>query len=66
MKTLKVKPAISAKIVLNTSNPNRHQRAEIREYDRKGRKSRTAHQGHVPYIMSVARKKYNLDPDLTF
>ena len=61
MKTLKAKPAVSARVILNTTNPLSHQRAEIREYDRKGRKIRTAHQGQVPYIMRVAKQKYNLD-----
>ena len=61
MKTLQAKPAISARVVLNTTNPQRHQRAEIREYDRKGRKIRTAHQGQIPYIVRLARDKYNLD-----
>jgi len=61
MKTLQAKPAVTARVILNTDNPQRHQRAEIREYDRRGRKIRTAHQGQVPYIVRVARDKYNLD-----
>jgi hypothetical protein len=61
MKTLQSKPAVTARVILNTSNSQRHQRAEIREYDRKGRKIRTAHQGQVPYIVRLARNKYNLD-----
>ena len=61
MKTLQSKPAVTARIILNTTNPQRHQRAEIREYNSKGRKIRTAHQGQVPYIVRLARKKYNLD-----
>ena len=61
MKTLQSKPAVTARVILNTSNPQRHQRAEIREYDRKGRKIRTVHQGQLPYIVRLARDKYNLD-----
>ena len=61
MKTLQAKPAVTARVIINSTNPQRHQRAEIREYDRKGRKIRTAHQGQVPYIARVAKQKYNLD-----
>ena len=61
MQKVQTKTARPVRVILNTTNPQRHQRAEIREYDRKGRKIRTAHQGQVPYIVRVARDKYNLD-----
>ena len=61
MKTLKAQPAITARVILNTTNPQRHQRAEIREYNSKGRLIRTAHSGQVPYIVRTAKVKYNLD-----
>jgi hypothetical protein len=55
MKTLQAKQARSVRIILNTSNRERHQWAKIVE----GRK--VLHTGQPLYIKRVAKAKFNLD-----
>jgi hypothetical protein len=55
MKTLQAKPARTVRVILNTTNRNRHQWAKIVE----GRK--VLHTGQPRYIKQVAKRKFNLD-----
>lgn len=57
MKLANVKISNPVRIVLNTTNPNRHQWAKIVENNT----GKTLHTGQVKYIRRVARKKFNLD-----
>ena len=54
MQKVQTKTARPVRVILNTTNPNRHQWGKIME----GRK--VLHTGQVPYIKRVARKKFNL------
>ena len=58
MKTLQAKPAVTARVILNTPNRDRHQWAKIME----GRK--VLHTGQPRYIKRVAKAKFNLDLEI--
>jgi hypothetical protein len=58
MQKLTAKPARIVRVILNTSNSNRHQWAKIVE----GKK--VLHTGQPRYIKRVAKAKFNLDLEI--
>ena len=55
MQKVQTKPARIVRVILNTTNPNRHQWAKIVE----GRK--VLHTGQPRYIKRVMKQKFNLE-----
>lgn len=58
MKKVQIKTSIPVRVILNTTNTNRHQWAKIVDNST----GKVLHTGQPTYIRKVAAKRYNVEP----